>query len=157
MNNKVNSPIYYLRIYTLINELNPIIKIQKKGIRAISFAHYLDATSPLFKSLNILNFKKLVIQRIALLMFKYNMGVVPHPITDLFARNNERHNYNTRQTHDLQINTGRGEIVYKLFSFHGVHIWNHISRKIPVDVSYASFKNLIKTYLQTNDILYRVR
>ena len=73
-------------------------------------------------------------KRIALLMFKYNMGVVPHPITDLFALNNERYNYNTRQTHDLQINAGRGEIVYKLFSFHGVHIWNHISRKPPIDV-----------------------
>ena len=135
-----------------------IIKIQKKGMRAISFAHYLGtATSPLFKSLNILNFKKLVIQRIALHMIKYTMGVVPHPITDLFALNNEIHNYNTRQTHDLQIHAGRGEIVYKLFSFHGVYIWNHISRKIPVDVSYACFKNLIKTYLLTNDILYRVR
>ena len=83
--------------------LNPIIKIQKKGIRAISFSHYLDATSPLFKRLIIINFKNLVIQRIALLMFKYNMGVVPHPITNLFTLNNERHNYNKRQTHDLQI------------------------------------------------------
>ena len=114
-------------------------------------------TSPLFKSLNILNFKKLVIQRIALLIFKYNMGVVPHPITDLLELNNERHNYNTKQTHDLQINAGRCEIVYKLFSFHGVHIWNHVPRKIPVDVSYACFKNLTKAFLQTNDILYRVR
>ena len=49
-----------------------------------------------------------------------------------------------RQTHDLQINAGRGEIVYKLFSFHGAHIWNYITRKIPVDVSYACFKNLTK-------------
>ena len=29
------------------------------------------------------------------------MGVVLHLITDLFARNNESHNYNARQTHDL--------------------------------------------------------
>ena len=48
------------------------------------------------------------------------MGVVPRPITDLL--NNERHDYNTRQTLDLQINAGRGEIVYKLFSFHRVHL-----------------------------------
>ena len=46
------------------------------------------------------------------------MGILPHPITDLFALNRERHNYNTRQTGDLQINTGRGEIVYKIVSFH---------------------------------------
>ena len=90
-------------------------------------------------------------------MFKYNMGILPPPINNLFALNNERHNYNKRQTHDLQINAGRGEIVYKLFSYHGVHIWNYVSKQILIDVSYACFKNLTKTYLQTNDILYRAR
>ena len=40
------------------SHLNPIIKIQKKGIRAISFAHNLDPTSPLFRRLNFLNLKK---------------------------------------------------------------------------------------------------
>ena len=89
-------------------------------------------------------------------MFKYNMGIQPDPITDLFALNKER--YNTRQTVDLQINTGRSELVYKLFSFHGVHItWNHISQKNQIDVSYACFKHLTKSYLQNNDILYRAR
>ena len=90
-------------------------------------------------------------------MFKYNKVILPHPINNIFALNSERHNYNTRQTHDLQINAGKGEIVYKLFSYHGVHIWNHISIKNPIDVSYACFKNLPKIYLQTNDILYRAR
>ena len=73
-------------------------------------------------------------------MFKYNMGILPHPITDLFALNSEKRNYNTRQTHDLQINTGRSEIVYKLFSYHGVHIWNHIYKQIPIDVAHACLK-----------------
>ena len=54
-------------------------------------------------------------------MFKYNMGIVPQPINNLFALNSERHNCNTRQTNDLQINAARGEIVYKLVSYHGVH------------------------------------
>ena len=62
-------------------------------------------------------------------MFKYDKGVLPQPINNLFSVNNERHNYNTRHNHDLQINTGNGEIVYKLVSFHGVHVWNHISKK----------------------------
>ena len=57
----------------------------------------------------------------------------------------------------MQVNAGRIEIVYELFSFHGVHIWNHVSQKITIDVSYACFKHLTKTYLQNNDILYRAR
>ena len=102
--------IYCIEIWGNSNDshLNPIIKIQKKGIRAISFAHYLDPTSPLFRRLNILNLKKIVIQRIDLLMYKYTKGILPHPINNLFALNSEIHNYNTRQTHDLQINAGRG-------------------------------------------------
>ena len=40
--------IYCIEIWGNTNDthLNPIIKIQKKGIRAISFAHYLDAAHP---------------------------------------------------------------------------------------------------------------
>ena len=68
-----------------------------------------------------------------------------------------RHNYNTRQTHDLQINAGRGEMLYKFFLAIMGYIYRIIFKKNPIDVSYACFKNLTKTYLQTNDILYRIR
>ena len=37
-------------------------------------------------------------------MFKYDKGVLPHPINNQFSVNNERHNYNTRHNHDLQMN-----------------------------------------------------
>ena len=72
------------------------------------------------------------------------MGILPHPINNLFVLNSERLYYNTKQTHDLQINAGRGGIVYKLFSYHSVHIWNYISKNNPIDVSYACFNNLTK-------------
>ena len=84
--------------------------------------------------------------------------VVPHPITDLFALNNERHNYNTRQTHDLQIMQEGVKLFISFLAVMGcIIIWIHISKKNPIDVSHVCFKNLTKTYLQTNDILYRVR
>ena len=90
-------------------------------------------------------------------MFKYHKGILPDPINNLFSTNNNRHNYHTRQTNDLQTNTGKGENVYKLVSFHGVRIWNHISKKIIIDVSYACFKNRSKTYLLNNEIPQRIR
>ena len=49
--------------------LDPIIKIQKKCVRVITFSHYLEPTESLFKDLKILAFKKLVIQRILPMMF----------------------------------------------------------------------------------------
>ena len=109
---------------------NPLIKIQKRGIRTITFSHHLEHSVTQFNKLYILDFKRLVKQRISLLMFKHHINILPSPINDLFTVNNVHHNYYTSQNNDLHINRGRKENVYRLFSFHGTHIWNHISTKI---------------------------
>ena len=56
----------------------------EKCIRNISFLEYLAPSEPLFLKLNILNFEKLVIQRISLMMFKCSIGVLPLPVSALF-------------------------------------------------------------------------
>ena len=122
------------------SHLTPLINIQKKIIRTISFSHYLDHTAPIFKELNILNLKKLVSQRISLLMYKQYLNILPSPIHELFTMNSTQHNYNTRQHTHIRTQIGRTEHVYKLFSFHGTNIWNHMSNKIPLDVSYACYE-----------------
>ena len=77
-------------------------------------------------------------------MFKQQTGRVPVPIDNLFAINTEYHNYNTRQLKNLHTQIGNQELVYNLFSFHRINIWNHLSQNISSDVSYACFKNLVK-------------
>ena len=57
--------------------------------------------------------------------------MLPTPLSDLFIVNNTRHDYFTRQHNDLHIAIGLKENVYRLFSFHGTHIWNNISIKNP--------------------------
>ena len=136
--------------------LKPLIQIQKRSIRTITFSHYQDHTGPLFDILNILDFKKLAIQRIALLMFKRQPNLLPSQLNDLFAVNNTQHNHLTRHHADLHVNTGLRENVYRLFSFHGIHIWNHISKQIPINVSYVCYKNLSENDIKNNNILYRI-
>ena len=70
--------IYRVEIWgrSLKSYLDPLVKIQKKCIRTISFSEYLAPSEPLFQKLNILNFEKLVIQRISLMMFKCSIGVL---------------------------------------------------------------------------------
>ena len=60
--------IYCVEIWgsSLKSYLDPLVIIQKKCIRTISFSEYLAPSEPLFHKLNILNFEKLVIKR----MFK---------------------------------------------------------------------------------------
>ena len=69
---------------------------------------------------------------------------IPLPMNNLFTVNNAQHNYYTRQIDSLHTQVGKNEKVYKLFSFHGINIWNHMSQKIPIDVSYACYKKVYK-------------
>ena len=125
--------IYCIEVWGNANEthLTTLVKIQKNRtrIRINTFSHYLDHNEPLFERLNILNFKKLVIQRISQLMYKYYHNFLPYPLSELFIANYTQHNYYTRQHQDLYTNIGSNEKVYRLFSFYGTHIWNHISKK----------------------------
>ena len=130
--------------------LEPIIKIQKRAIRTITFCSYLSPSEPIFQSLNVLNFRKLVIQRVSLFMFKISKCDVPKPLHALFEINNSYHNYQTRRSESIHVPIGRTEAIYKSFSYFGAHIWNHISNNIPTNVSNSSFKQLVKFYNYTN-------
>ena len=135
--------------------LDPLIILQKKCIRTITFSSRLEHTAPLFDQLDILNFNKLVTQRIALLMYKHSNNTLPQPIHILFSRNDEFHNHNTRQSNHLHLPIGKREGIYKSFTFHGIHIWNYLIMHIPTNVSYACFKRSVKKHIQDNDIIYR--
>ena len=135
--------------------LEPIIKIQKRCIRTITFSCYFEQTEPLFKELEILSFKKLVIQRILLMMFKYSLGIVPKPITLLFTRNDEVHHHNTRHSSLLHPMIGRTETTYKTFRSQAILIWNYISKQIPINVTITCFKKTSLKYLLTHLVPYR--
>ena len=66
----------------------------------------------LFERLNILDFKKLVKQRIYLLMFKNYLNMLPTPLTELFIVNNTMHNHFARQHNNLHIDIGLIENIY---------------------------------------------
>ena len=119
--------------------------------------YYNVHTQPLFDSLNILCFHKLVIQRISLIMFKNEIGLVPKPISQLFTRNSEYHDYNTRHSSSLHLSVGRGEAIYRSFSFHGINIWNFLKCMYPLMCLIYILKKLTLSYLMANDIVYRIK
>ena len=89
--------------------IDPLIKLQKKVIRIITFSPYLAHTEPLFKELNILPFPKVVIQRIALQMFKFTNKLLPSAISELFISNSAVYKYNTRNRTKLRQCFGKHE------------------------------------------------
>ena len=84
-------------------------------------------------------------------MFKYSLINLPSPIRTMFIRNNEIHNYNTRNKTTLHVPIGTTETTYATFRFHGIYIWNLISERIPTDVSYSCFKHILNRHIQTHD------
>ena len=100
----------------------PIITLQKKIIRFTTFSPFLAHTKNLFLDTNILPFKKLVIHRIGIQMFKFNLGLSPVALNNLFVRNSNIHNYNTRNKNKLRSAIGRHKFIYKNFRYISVHI-----------------------------------
>ena len=84
------------------------------------------------------------------LMFKIAKLTVPISIFRLFKLNSDVHNYNTRQAHHIHSFKGNNEFIYRTFKFQSVDIWNNILQNININVSFLTFKHLLKHFLLNN-------
>ena len=111
--------IYCVEIWGNARDIHllPLITLQKKIVRAITFSRYLAHTAEILIKLDILTFKQLVIHRIGILMFKNHVECVPSVIKYLFATNSSGHNYmyNTRNKHKLRPAYGKPNFMYSNF------------------------------------------
>ena len=131
----------------------PIIILQQKNYSLYYlFSVFSPCTKNLFLDTNILLFKKLVIHRISIQMFKFNLGLSPLALNNLFVRNSNIHNYNTMNKNKLRSAVGRHKFIYKNFRYISVHIWNNITDKIDTDTSLLTFKKQLKPLLFTDEI-----
>ena len=112
--------------------LQPLIKLQKKIIRIIDLSPYNAPTKLIFQKLNILPFKKLVFHRIGLQMFKYEFGIMPIALQNIFCKNCSVHSYNTRNKNKLRPAIAKHAYRDKDFRFISVHIWNYICDNISI-------------------------
>ena len=135
--------------------LTPLLKLQNKILRIITFTHHRIAKDKLFYNTGILPFNVLVKHRIGLLMHKLSNGNVPKPLYNLYQCNKNIHHHFTRQTNHFHSMRGNTEFIYRTFVFQSVSIWNTILQNINTNVSYPRFKHLLKDFLLSNDIAFR--
>ena len=89
-----------------INEYSEKIKIlQKKIVRAISFAEFEAPSKPLMKELGILSFEDLYKTQIASLMWDFDHGDLPLSLNSLFTRRTEVHSLNLRNVSEGRLYT----------------------------------------------------
>ena len=136
--------------------LEPLFILQKRIIRIITFSNYDVSSTLIFRDLNVLPLRKLVQNRIGMIMYKYANGLLPSAMNELYISNSEIHNHNTRQKHLLHTNKGNIEVYNKSFTNISPRVWNALQIKINVNVSISHFKTASKLYLlyHSLDIIY---
>ena len=148
--------IYCVEVWgnALSIHLTPLLKLQNKILRIITFTHHRIDKDKLFYNTGILPFNVLVKHRIGLLMHKLSNGNVPKPLHNLYQCKKNIHHHFTRQANHFHAMRGNTEFIYRTFVFLSVFIWNTILQNIHTNVSYLRFKHSLKDFLLSNDIAF---
>jgi hypothetical protein len=118
--------------------MHPLFLLQKKIIRIVTHANYLDNTTPLFYRTNIL--KLFDVYKLQLGIFMYNK-----------SRNNSLlypdHNYDTRGRHNVVPLFQRLSQCQRSVLYCGPKLWNSIPPNIKNSANANIFKKMYRSYL----------
>ena len=159
LSTKTKLSLYYTLIYpyitycniawssTYVTNVNRIFYLQKRAVRAITNSSFRAHSTPLFSQLGILDIFKVNSLYIARFMFCYNSQLLPPIFFDLFARNNQIHNYNTRSAMNYRTHTCRTNLKKFTILYQGPKIWNSLPTNIKDSLSLYSFKKTMMEFL----------
>lgn len=128
---------YGILIWGGTTELDVIFKLQKKAVRILSGAHYLDTCKPLFRNLKILTIPSAYI--LASLLYIHNNQ-------EQFTVNSDFHSYNTRRGNDLTIPYHRVNKSQHSTNHLGIKLYNKLPNEIRMYTE-TKFKKIIKDIL----------
>lgn len=137
---------------TYPTNIKPLLILQKRAIRILTFSKFDEHSSPLFKQTNILKLFDLVNFHISMFMFKFFNKLLPSAFDDFFVPTSRVHNYSTRLSSSNAYSLPRVRTNYGKFNirFSGVKIWNSLESELKL-LSIGAFKarlksNFISTY-----------
>ena len=135
---------------TFASYIDPIFKLQKKAVRAISFQPRLSPSFPIFKDLKLLKLSEIFELRLLTFVYDSVNKTSPCCFHDFFLFSSSVHQYSTRQASQGDLYLYRmNSLQYGLKSIRylGAKLWN----TLPVDLrnapSKVSFKKQLKLHL----------
>ena len=113
--------IYCIEVWGISphTHLKPLLLLQKKIVRIMTFSSYYAHTAPIFKYLKIFTIDKLIVHRIGITMYRYSNGLLPDVFNTLYIKNSEIHAYSTRSKDLYHVLPGT-----QTFSNITAKIWN---------------------------------
>lgn len=130
---------------------SPIVILQKRILRIISSSSRLAPSFPLFQSSYQLPFYKLYTSKVFIFMYKVEKGIHPRIITDMFVKNENIHNLNTRHKASYRTPLFKSVKLQRNLRYRGVIYFNDISKIIDTNCSLHTVKKHLKLYLLNND------
>ena len=134
-----------IRGNTYSTTLKPLITLQKRAIRTMTFSKPDEHSELLFKELKILKLTDLVTLHNALLIYHYYYNRLPSSFENYFQTVASVHSYNIRLAskstyyiNTIQTNYGKFNI-----RFAAVKVWNHFDESIK-HLPLKKFKNKVK-------------
>ena len=127
--------------------VDKIFKIQKRIVRMLCNAKYLDHTDPLFLECKLLKVNSVYEYAIAIFMYKIKNDISPKCMKEYFSINSDIHSYNTRQASLYHVPNYRNDKCQVSIKYQGPTIWNNIPEDIRNSSSLNSFKIHVKRYL----------
>ena len=133
---------------TYKSNIYPLVILQKKAIRIITFSHFQSHTSPLFKKFNLLKLPDIVHLYTAVFMHQFHKGNLPEKFNNYFTLVSNQHSYNTRLASKATFILPLVRTNYGLFNirFCGPKVWNSIEESLK-SLSTFSFKKKLKQQL----------
>ena len=142
--------IYCIEVWGISphTHLKPLLLLQKKIVRIMTFSSYYAHTALIFKDHKILTIDKLIVHRIGITMYKFSNGFLPDVFNTLYIKNSEIHTYSTRSKDLYHVLPGTQTFSISKIS---AKIWN--SLMVNVNVTFIKFKESLKLYLLNNTLL----
>ena len=135
---------------TFDSYLDPIFKLQKKAVRAISHEHFTSHTLPIFKNLKLLRLQDIFRVKISSFVYESLNKINPSCFHDFFSLNSRIHQHFTRQSHHGHVFlTQKNSLQYGLRSIRylGAKMWNDLPGEIRNSASKFSFKRNLKKFI----------
>ena len=131
--------------------IKPISIMQKKCIRTIGRKPYNYPTKELFITLRILNYDNLYQLCLGKLMYRFDHGLAPESLLKLFIRNQNLHNYHTRQHNCPHICANNCSAYSQSYLHKAPTLWLNLDNNFKLCTSLSQFKSKFKKYLINND------
>ena len=136
--------------------IEPLCRMQRKAIRLITNSHYRADTAPLFERCKILTLPEIHVFKTALFMYRIHHDVAPVSFDNMFVRNSQIHNYDTRSRSKYHVPAFNLDTMKLSIRVKGVYIMNFVNSNVDAFCSFASFKISLRKFLLGNEAVANI-